>query len=215
MASLVFVADIKTKSKEAREEALKHLQTVTENAKVNEPGTARYLVCLPINTSDETSIYMVEGYGSADDQVAHRNAATTVTLFKALGAGLLARPTISHTLPPAASFQRAGLTAPPPGAIVILTTFQYQPGKTSFALDGWKALVAHAKAKEPGALAFDVTEDVKANEVHTVQVFDSVESADAHVNGEAIKANRDHNGSLRTGQRNIVRVKIAYGFLSK
>jgi quinol monooxygenase YgiN len=128
---------------------------------------------------------------------------------------LLAAPPTTHTLPPAASFQRAGLTAPPPGAVIILTTFGYQPGKTSFALDGWKALVAHADEKEPGALAVDVTEDVKGSKVHTVQVFDSEESADAHVNGEAIKANREQNGDLRTGERNIVRVKIAYGFLGK
>jgi hypothetical protein len=64
-------------------------------------------------------------------------------------------------------------------------------------------------------LSVDITEDVKGSKVHTVQVFDSVESADAHVNGEAIKANREHNGDLRTGERKIVRVKIAYGFLGK
>jgi quinol monooxygenase YgiN len=136
-------------------------------------------------------------------------------LFKAFASGLLAAPVITHTLPPVASFQRDGLTTPPSGAVIILTTFGYQPGKTGLALDGWKALAAHAKEKEPGALAVDVTEDVKGNKVHTVQLFDSEESADAHVNGEAIKANREQNGDLRTGERNIVRVKIAYGFLSK
>jgi quinol monooxygenase YgiN len=132
-----------------------------------------------------------------------------------MGSGLLAAPPATHTLPPAASFKRAGLTAPPSSAVIILTTFGYQPGKTSFALDGWKALVAHAEAKEPGALAVDVTEDVNGSKVHTVQIFDSVASADAHVNGEAIKANREHNGDVRTGERSIVRVKIAYGYLGK
>jgi len=128
---------------------------------------------------------------------------------------LLAAPPTTRTLPPAVSFQRAGLTSPPPGAVVILTTFGYQPGKTSFALGGWKALVTHAEEKEQGALAVDVTEDVEGSKVHTVQVFESEGSADAHVNGEAIKTNREHNGHLRTGERNIVRVKIAYGFLGK
>jgi quinol monooxygenase YgiN len=136
-------------------------------------------------------------------------------LFKALGAGLLTAPPAIHSLPPAASFQRAGLTAPPEGAVIILTTFGYQDGKTSFALEGWKALVAHAEEKEPGALAVDVTEDVAGNKVNTVQIFDSVASADAHVNGEAIKANREHNGEVRTGERKIVRVKIVYGYLAK
>jgi len=215
MPSLVFVADIKTKSKQARDEALELLHKVADNAKANEPGTTRYLVCLPINASDETSIYMVEGYESAEAQVAHRNAAPTDALFKAFTAGLLAAPPTTHTLPPAASFQRAGLTAPPPGAVIVLTTFGYQPGKTGLALDGWKALVEHAEKKESGALAFDVTVDEKGSKVHTVQVFDGVESADAHVNGEAIKANREQNGDLRTGERNIVRVKIADGFLGK
>jgi len=215
MSSLVFVADLKTKSKEARDESLELLNKVTENAKANEPGATRYLVCLPIDTSDETSIYTVEGYESAEAQVVHRKAAPTETLFKAFAAGLLTGPPKSYTLPPAASFQRSGVTAPPAGAVIVLTTFYYQPGKTSLALDGWKALVAHADGNEPGALAFDVTEDVKGNAVHTVQVFDSVESADAHVNGEAIKANREQNGNLRTGERKIVRVKVAYGFLSK
>jgi quinol monooxygenase YgiN len=142
-------------------------------------------------------------------------APPTATLFKAFGAGLLAGPPTTSTLPPAASFARAGLAAPPSGAVVILTTFGYQPGKTGFALEGWKALVAHAEANEPGALAVDVTEDAKGSKVHSVQVFDSAVSADAHVNGEAIKANREHNGSARTGERNVVRVKIAYGYLGK
>jgi quinol monooxygenase YgiN len=162
-----------------------------------------------------TNGFCSSSYKSAEAQEIHRTAAPTSELFKALGSGLRAGPTISHTLPPVASFQRAGLTAPPSGAIIILTTFGYQPGKTGFALEGWKALVAHAKEKEPGALAVDVTEDVKENKVHTVQVFDSTGNADAHVNGEAIKANREHNGSVRTGERKVVRVKIAYGFLGK
>jgi quinol monooxygenase YgiN len=132
-----------------------------------------------------------------------------------MASGLLAAPPTTHTLPPVASFKRAGLAAPPPGAVIILTTFGYQPGKTGFALEGWKALVAHAEEKEPGALAVDITEDVNGSKVHTVQVFDSAGTADAHVNGEAIKANREHNGNLRTGERNIVRVKIAYGYLGK
>jgi quinol monooxygenase YgiN len=96
-----------------------------------------------------------------------------------------------------------------------LTTFGYQSGKTGFALDGWKALVTHAEKSEPGALSVDVTEDASGNKVHTVQVFDSTQNADAHVNGEAIKANREHNGHVRTGERKIVRVKVAYGFLAK
>jgi quinol monooxygenase YgiN len=154
-------------------------------------------------------------YKSAEAQETHRVAAPTAALFKAFGTGLLAGPPTTNTLPPVASFQRAGLTAPPSEAVVILTTFGYQPGKTEFALEGWKALVAHAEGKEPGALAVDVTEDAKGSKVHSVQVFDSAASADAHVNGQAIKANREHNGSVRTGERNIVRVKIAYGFLGK
>jgi quinol monooxygenase YgiN len=104
---------------------------------------------------------------------------------------------------------------PPAGTVIVLTTFGYQPGKTGFALDGWKALVAHAEEKEPGALAVDVMEDVSGNKVHTVQIFDSVESADAHVKGEAIKANREHNGDVRTDERKIVRVKVAYGYIAK
>jgi quinol monooxygenase YgiN len=154
-------------------------------------------------------------YTSVEAQGIHRVAEPTVALFKAFGAGLLASPPATHALPPAASFQRAGLSAPPPGAVIVLTTFGYLPGKTSFALEGWKALVAHAEEKEPGALAVDVTEDVTGNKVHTVQIFDGVDSADAHVNGEAIKANREHNGDVRTGERKIVRVKIAYGYLAK
>jgi len=215
MSPVVFVADIKTKSKEARDQALELLFKVNENAKSNESGTTRYLICLPVDTSDETSIYMVEGYVSLEAQVIHRKAGPTDALFKAFAAGLLAAPVTSYTLPPAASFQRAGLAAPPSGAVIVLTTFGYQPGKTSLALDGWKALVAHAEEKEKGALAVDILEDEKGSKVHTVQVFDSVESADAHVNGEAIKANREQNGNLRTGERNIVRVKIANGYLAK
>ena len=159
--------------------------------------------------------WLSSSYESAEAQKIHRYAEPTDKLFKAFASGLLVAPPITHTLPPVASFQRDGLTTPPSGAVIILTTFGYQPGKTGLALDGWKALAAHAKEKEPGALAVDVTEDVKGNKVHTVQLFDSEESADAHVNGEAIKANREQNGDLRTGERNIVRVKIVYGFLSK
>jgi quinol monooxygenase YgiN len=136
-------------------------------------------------------------------------------MFKALGAGLLASPPTTSSLPAAVSFRRAGLTTPPSGTVVILTTFGYQSGKTGFALEGWKALVSHAEEKEPGALSVDITEDTTGSKVHSVQVFDSAASADAHVNGHAIKANRDHNGSVRTGERNVVRVKIAYGFLGK
>jgi quinol monooxygenase YgiN len=132
-----------------------------------------------------------------------------------MAGGLLAAPVVKYTLPAAASFQRSGLGAPPKGTVIILTTFGYKQGKTSFALDGWKALVEHAESKEDGALAFDVTEDVEESKVHTVQIFDSIASADAHVNGDAIKANREHNGELRVGGRNIVRVKVVYGYLAK
>jgi quinol monooxygenase YgiN len=147
--------------------------------------------------------------------VIHRSAPPTDVLFKALGGGLLTAPPTTYTLPPVATFQRSGLSAPTPGSIIVLTTFGYQPGTTGAALDGWKALVAHAEEKEPGALAFDVIEDVKSNQVLTVQLFDGTDSADAHVNGDAIKANREQNGKLRTGERSIVRVKIVRGYLAK
>ncbi|KAF2434007.1 hypothetical protein EJ08DRAFT_20743 [Tothia fuscella] len=215
MPSLLFVADIKFKSREARDEAVLLLYKVTGNAWANEPGTTRYLVCLPIDTRDQTSIYMVEGYSSTQAQETHRKAAPTAALFKAFGAGLLASAPVTSTLPPAASFQRPGWTTLPTSAVIILTTFGYQRGKTSFALDGWRALASHAAGKEPGALAVDVTEDVNESKIHSVQVFDSATSADAHVNGQAIQANRQHNGSVRTGERSIVRLSVLYGFLGK
>jgi quinol monooxygenase YgiN len=128
---------------------------------------------------------------------------------------LLAAPPDAYSLDPAAFFKRPGLTSPPSGALIVLTTIEYRKGTTSEALKGWKELLSHAENEESGALAFDVIEDVKESKVHTVQVFESAKSADAHVKGEAIKANREQNGSLRTGEKKIVRVKIAYGFLGK
>ncbi|KAF2673309.1 hypothetical protein BT63DRAFT_410330 [Microthyrium microscopicum] len=215
MAPLVFVADIKTVSQEARDQAIQHLYKVTDYAYANESGTSRYLVCIPIDDSDNTSIYMVEGYKATKDQEAHRAAPPVAELFKALGGGLVSAPPAAYTLSPVAGFQRSGLTTPPAGAVIILTTFGYHAGYTGFAVEGWKALVAHAQANEPGALAVSILEDAEGSKIHSVQVFDSEQSADAHVNGEAIKANRDHNGSARNGERSVVRVKALYGYLAK
>lgn len=132
------------------------------------------------------------------------------------GSDAIVTPPEIHVLPPALSYQRAGLTNSDQAELIILAYFGYQQGLTRKALEGWRGIVDNCEANEPPVLAYAVMEDVEHNTIRTAEVYASAEFAGTtHLRSEAVKFNQEQNGMDRDGRKGVVKLKPVAGFLGR
>lgn len=129
---------------------------------------------------------------------------------------IITAPPEVHVLPPAASYQRPGLTDISQAGLIILAYFGYQPGRTQHALTGWKAIVENCEANEPPVLAYAVLEDATSNTIRTVEIYADAEFASGpHLKSDTVKFNQEQNGADRDGKKGVVKLKPVAGFLGR
>jgi quinol monooxygenase YgiN len=126
---------------------------------------------------------------------------------------LIAAPEI-YNLAPVTDFKRAN--EPKPDTLLILAYFEYKSGKSTNALEGWKAFVDYCNEKEPETLGYTLMEDPEKNTIRTVEVYENDRFVvNVHLKSPAVKANQDQNGADRTGRKGAAHLRIVQGFLGK
>jgi len=148
MPSIVTTAHLQTKSKDARDKLTAIFNEITEYSRANEPKVLRYITCVPMDTANETSLYMVEEYADQAASDAHLQTAPVQKLLKHFEAEqpLAGAPEILN-LSPSIDFRRPTATAATSSTLLILAHFGYQPGKTVHALEGWRSFVNYCEKK--------------------------------------------------------------------
>jgi len=100
--------------------------------------------------------------------------------------------------------------------VIIFANFGYKAGLASQAVPGWSELVAHTEKNEEGTLTYTVIADEEKSWIRTVEAYESVEFLEGtHKKSAAIEANQKQNGEIRTGEKEVYRLKMVAGYLYK
>jgi len=147
-------------------------------------------------------------------------SAAVAELLKTFGAKpeLFGAETDVYVLPCGPTFTRPSVTKYD-DPYVIFASFDYQQGTLDQVVTGkggWSDLVASLEREQQGTLSYTVLADEKANMLRTVEIYESKEYLEnEHLKSEAVKANQQQNGAMRTGDNKVWRLKRVTGYLFK
>jgi len=215
MSSVISTVHIQARNSKSRDRIVSLLHAITEYSRQHETGVLRYLTCLEVD--DEKSIYMVEEYASAEWHASHMASTPVRALLEAFKTEkLVSSAPETHSITPSYAYQRPGHVWPTAATHIVLANFWYHKGYAPYSLAGWKEYMDYCYAEEAPALAYAILGDSENDVVRTVQVFENAEYVrDVHIKSQALKKNQTQNSSYRTGQKEIVKLRVVQGFMGR
>jgi len=220
MPFLFVIGHLKTNGDSARQKVIDALATTSKYSAANEPGTYKYCIAIP-REGDEKSVFAIEEYADQEAMDAHMDSPAVQEMIKIFGSDaslIAAEPAIYGlpcTLSPSVEFTRPSIeNAADP--VIVFANLEYKPGQASQAIPGWAELVEFAREEEDGTLSYAVLVDDEKGWVRTVEAYSSLEFLDGvHVKSSAVRKNQRQNRDMRTGGKEVYRLKMVAGYLSK
>jgi quinol monooxygenase YgiN len=192
---------------------------------------SRYVTLVPTDSSNETSVYMLEQYVSSctciiktnklryKDQAAsdsHLQQPPVQKLLKFFGdeSPLVAPPEVFN-LNPTIDVRRP-ITDPKDGMIFLFAHMGYKEGKLSSAVSILKDLISACEKAEPGFYGCTASADKENNLIRIVDMFESEKFyEEEHVKSEPIAKFHQQNTPLASGDFSLVKLKVVQGFLGR
>lgn len=105
---------------------------------------------------------MIEEYTNAAARQTHMESEPVKELFAMFQSepSPITGPPVLYPFTPSVSYTRDAIKDVK-NPVIISAHFGYQPGKSTAALEGWKALVDYAEKDEPGTLSYAVLDDTE------------------------------------------------------
>lgn len=99
---------------------------------------------------------------------------------------------------------------------LIFSNVEYKPGFVPHAILGWNALAKSAEKEEAGTLSYTVLADEEKGWIRTIEAYESEDFLyGTHFKSAAIAENQLQNGALRTGEKEVHRLRVVAGYLWK
>ncbi|QDS67936.1 hypothetical protein FKW77_008747 [Venturia effusa] len=220
MPTLVTTAHLQTKSKEARDKLISIFKEITEYSLANEKdGVLRYITAVPIDSTDDASIYMIEEYADRAASDAHFKTPPVQKLVSEFEASepLIEAPEIID-LAPSVEFKRPISSTP---GVISLAHINFKPGKAVAAIEGFKTLIESLEKHEESVLAYAALLDEEKDSIRTIEMYESAEYYDRVHKGsssnfaKAIEENPNRTKADRSGEMEVVKLKVIQGFFER
>ncbi|KIW03995.1 hypothetical protein, variant 2 [Verruconis gallopava] len=214
---IVTFAHLQAKDKASRDKLIEIFHEITEFSRANEnPGVSRYVTLIPTDTSNETSIYMLEQYRDQAACDSHFQQPPVQKLVKYMTEeSPLTGPPEVHNLNPTIDVRRP-ITDPQPGMLFLFAHIKYKPGKLSEALPHLKELILAVEKDEPEFWGCTACADTENELVRVVDMFESEKFYDeVHVKSAPIAKFHAANTPLTTGEFGFAKLKVVQGFLGR
>ncbi|KAF2651219.1 hypothetical protein K491DRAFT_637816 [Lophiostoma macrostomum CBS 122681] len=218
MPSLVVLARLVFADGAARQTAIDKLADIAQNVIDTEPDTFRYAGCIPRDSSDEKSLYVIEEYKSKaafDSHMATQPVKAIQAYFAANPDLLGGEPTLSLADTSSAFVRPEVAQAKDP--FITYASIDYKEGKREEALEGWKTVTTETHNNEPETLAYAILkEQANANNIRTIEVYASEKYfKEVHVPSKQVTENKAKYGDeVRVSIKHVF-LKLEAGFLYK
>ncbi|KAB5554916.1 hypothetical protein GE09DRAFT_1122808, partial [Coniochaeta sp. 2T2.1] len=209
-----------TQSKEARAEA--RLTKSGESAAENEPETLKYACFIPVDESEDKTLYVIEEYTGDEAFNYHMNLPHVQAMMGWLGEGntiegglMDQKVKMNLTYIDDFFFVRPELKNAK-NTFAAIAEIDYQPGGVEKSIPYWKAVVEEGRNNEPGTLLYGIVKDKDdENKLFAIEIYESKEYLyDVHVKSKAIEESIKNTKHLRTGLKHVF-LKFAGGLLVK
>ncbi|OIW28611.1 hypothetical protein CONLIGDRAFT_670416 [Coniochaeta ligniaria NRRL 30616] len=219
MLNRIVFCQLFTKSKGVRDVFIEKLTKAGDDAEKNEPGTLKYACFVPVDESDETTLYVIEEYTGDEAFDTHMALPDVQDMVKWLGTGEVLtgdmKVKMNLTYIDDFFFTRPEVkTAKDP--FIAFAELEYKPGTVAQSIPYWKAVVEEGRNNEPGTLMYGIVRDPEAeNMLYALEVYESKDYLyDVHVKSNAIQESIKNTKHLRNNLTHHF-LKLAGGFLMK
>ncbi|KAK5175100.1 uncharacterized protein LTR77_000237 [Saxophila tyrrhenica] len=217
MSRIIVAAELPTASSEARDEVIEALTKVSVFSKQHEQGVLNYMICVPTDTSDTTTVWAIEVYADKAALDAHMASDATKELisFMSTKSVLSGAPTIRQLsflndldfVKPSAADQKDPL--------IVFADIQFSSGERDGTLKYWKQNLESSK-EESGCFVYGFAHDeAKPDTLYTLEVYVSEKYLwDVHIKAPAVQETIEKTKDLRTEMK-LAKLQLKGGYVAK
>jgi len=217
MPKIITIGHLTTADKEGRAKLIEVFEKIAAYSRTNEPGVTKYAITVPVDETDEKTIYMIEEYADQATSDAHLASQPVQDLIALMTSDptLLAGPPAVYQLEPIYSSTKPEI-ADAKSPHIVFANLDYKPEGIKTSLPYWEKVASTSEKDEPGTLFYAVTKTAEnPDQLHTVEVYESEKYLwDVHAKSQAVQDSVANTKHLRTGLKHA-HLQLVGGFWYK